>query len=242
MDNNFVVKLNDFLEKILNSIHFDNSDINHELNNLHNIFNAEVVSFLEEYTDRANQYYKQREQYSLKNVDPVNEKVKVIVKNIKAEYLKLFNEELTYSVASSYSAKMNLIGESDIDYFILFKPLTTEKLIKISQLLEKYNFKFQKIRNSDKVDNVYYVYDQVIDGIEVEVKVRDLMYSRSVVALHNYIDNKLDHNLKVLLTYAKYQLKLKSKEDFSMFSQSVVNVLFKFFATLEIFLKYFLFI
>jgi hypothetical protein len=232
MDNNFVIKLNDFLEKILNSIHFDNSDINYELNNLHNIFNEKVVSFLEEYTDRANEYYKQREEYSNKNVDPVNEKVKVIIKNIKSEYLKLFNEELTYSVASSYSAKMNLIGESDIDYFILFKPLTTEKLIKISQLLEKYNFKFQKIRNSDKVDIVYYVYDQVIDGIEVEVKVRDLMYSRSVVALHNYIDNKLDHNLKVLLTYAKYQLKLKSKEDksfkgYDMFKTIFYNYCFK---------------
>ena len=232
MDNNFVIKLNDFLEKILNSIHFDNSDINYELNNLHNIFNEKVVSFLEEYTDRANEYYKQREEYSNKNVDPVNEKVKVIIKNIKSEYLKLFNEELTYSVASSYSAKMNLIGESDIDYFILFKPLTTDKLIKISQLLEKYNFKFQKIRNSDKVDIVYYVYDQVIDGIEVEVKVRDLMYSRSVVALHNYIDNKLDHNLKVLLTYAKYQLKLKSKEDksfkgYDMFKTIFYNYCFK---------------
>jgi hypothetical protein len=232
MDNNFVIKLNDFLEKILNSIHFDNSDINYELNNLHNIFNEKVVSFLEEYTVRANEYYKQREEYSNKNVDPVNEKVKVIIKNIKGEYLKLFNEELTYSVASSYSAKMNLIGESDIDYFILFKPLTTEKLIKISQLLEKYNFKFQKVRNIDKIDNVYYVYDQVIDGIEVEVKVRDLMYSRSVVALHNYIDNKLDHNLKVLLTYAKYQLKLKSKEDksfkgYDMFKTIFYNYCFK---------------
>jgi hypothetical protein len=226
MDNNFVIKLNDFLEKILNSIHFDNSDINYELNNLHNIFNEKVVSFLEEYTDRANEYYKQREEYSNKNVDPVNEKVKVIIKNIKSEYLKLFNEELTYSVASSYSAKMNLIGESDIDYFILFKPLTTDKLIKISQLLEKYNFKFQKIRNSDKVDIVYYVYDQVIDGIEVEVKVRDLMYSRSVIALHNYIDNKLDKDLKILLTYAKYQLKLKSKEDKSFKGYDLFKTIF----------------
>ena len=101
-----------------------------------------------------------------------------------------------------------------------------------NKLLEKYNFKFQKVRNIDKVDNVYYVYDQVIDGIEVEVKVRDLMYSRSVVALHNYIDNKLDPKLKVLLTYAKYQLKLKSKEDksfrgYDMFKTVFYNYCFK---------------
>jgi hypothetical protein len=133
------------------------------------------------------------------------------MKKMKEEYKDEFNDEYTYSVASSYSAKMNLIGESDIDYFILFKPLTTEKIIRISQLLERYNFKFDKARNLDKVDNVYYIYSQIIDDIEVEVKVRDLYYSRSVVALHDYIDNKLDKDTKILLTYAKYQLKLKSK-------------------------------
>jgi hypothetical protein len=73
---------------------------------------------------------------------------------------------------------MNLIGESDIDYFILFKPLTTEKLIRISQLLERYNFKFDKVRNLDKVDNVYYIYSKIIDDIEVEVKVRVIFLSK----------------------------------------------------------------
>ena len=232
MDNNFVIKLNDSLEKMYSSIHFDNTDVNYELSKLHKNFNENILQFLEEYTVRAKEYYKLREEYSNKNVDSVNNKVKVIIDNIKKEYLKLFDEELTSSVASSYSAKMNLIGESDIDYFILFKTLTTEKLIKISQLLEKYNFKFQQIHDSKKVDNVYYIYNQVIDDIDVEVKIRDLVYSKSIVALHNYIDNKLDHDLKVLLTYAKYQLKLKSKEDksfkgYDMFKTIFYNYCFK---------------
>jgi hypothetical protein len=232
MDNNFILKLNNLLEKMYSSIHFDNTDVNYELKKLYKNFNENILQFLEEYAVRAKEYYKQREEYSNKNVDSVNNKVKIIIDNIKKEYLKLFDEELTYSVASSYSAKMNLIGESDIDYFILFKTLTTEKLIKISQLLEKYNFKFKQIHDSKKADNVYYIYNQVIDDIDVEIKVRDLVSSKSIVALHNYIDNKLDHNLKVLLTFAKYQLKLKSKEDksfkgYDMFKTIFYNYCFK---------------
>jgi hypothetical protein len=212
LDNSFVDKLNIELEKIYNSTNFKNNNIDEELCILVSKMDDSVIPLLKEYTARASQYYKEREEYSNRVVDPVNEKVKIIIENIKKEYLKLHNDELTYTVASSYSSKMNLIGESDIDYFILFKPLTTERLINISQLLQKYNLKFYKVMNKDKVDNIYYVYQIIIDDIEVEFKVRDLYYSRSVVALHDYTDNKLDQNLKILFTYAKYQLKLKSKE------------------------------
>ena len=121
---------------------------------------------------------------------------------------------------------MNLIGESDIDYFILFKPLTHERLINISQLLEKYNFKFDKIMNKEKVNNIYYVYNRIIDDIEVEIKVRDIFYTKSVIQLHNFIDNKLDKNTKILLTYAKHLLKLKSKEDKSFRGYGLFKTIF----------------
>ena len=232
MDNTFIEKVNSELEKIYNSTNFENLNIQEELGILHKKFEQDVLSFVKNYTKEAKEFYEKREAYSNKVVDPVNEKVKKIIVSLTDEYKKKFNDKFTTQVASSYSSKMNLIGESDIDYFILFKPLTQERLVNMSQLLTKYNFNFDKIMNKDKVDNVYYVYDQVIDGIEVEVKVRDLMYSRNVVALHNYIDNKLDHKLKVLLTYAKYQLKLKSKEDksfkgYDMFKTIFYNYCFK---------------
>ena len=226
MDNKFVIELNTELENIYNNTNFKNNSINDEITSLVNRFNSTVIPLLKDKLEDAEKYYKEREEYSKKKVDPVNEQVKNIMKKMKEEYKELFNDEYTYSVASSYSAKMNLIGESDIDYFILFKPLTTEKLIRMSQLLERYNFKFDKVRNLDKVDNVYYVYNQIIDDIEVEVKVRDLYYSRSVVALHDYIDNKLEERVKILLTYAKYQLKLKSKQDKSFRGYDYFKTLF----------------
>jgi hypothetical protein len=232
LDTEFVKKLTNELQKIYSTTNFKNNNVNEELNILVKKFDQSVLPILEEEIDKAKEYYAKREEYSNNTVDPVNDKVKKIIQDIKNEYNNLYNDQLTYTVASSYSSKMNLIGESDIDYFILFKPLSPERLINISQLLQKYNFKFDKVHNKDKVNNIYYVYQQIIDGIEVEMKVRDLYYSRSVVALHEYTDNKLDQHLKILFTYAKYQLKLESKQDksfkgYDMFKTIFYNYCFK---------------
>ena len=232
LDSEFVKKLANELQKIYTTTNFKNNNVNEELNMLVKKFDQSVLPILEEEVDKAKEYYAKREEYSNNTVDPVNDKVKEIIQDIKNEYNNLYNDQLTYTVASSYSSKMNLIGESDIDYFILFKPLSPERLINISQLLQKYNFKFDKVHNKDKVNNIYYVYQQIIDGIEVEMKVRDLYYSRSVVALHEYTDNKLDQHLKILFTYAKYQLKLESKQDksfkgYDMFKTIFYNYCFK---------------
>ena len=232
LDTEFVKKLTNELQKIYSTTNFKNNNVNEELNILVKKFDQSVLPILEKEIDKAKEYYAKREEYSNNTVDPVNDKVKEIIQDIKNEYNNLYNDQLTYTVASSYSSKMNLIGESDIDYFILFKPLSPERLINISQLLQKYNFKFDKVHNKDKVNNIYYVYQQIIDGIEVEMKVRDLYYSRSVVALHEYTDNKLDQHLKILFTYAKYQLKLESKQDksfkgYDMFKTIFYNYCFK---------------
>jgi hypothetical protein len=225
MNNTFVENLNIELEKIYSTTNFKNSNINEELGILVNKFNEYIIPLLETHKDEAEKYYQEREEYSNKTVDPVNEKVKIIIKDIKEDYKQLHNEEITSTVASSYSAKMNLIGESDIDYFLLFEPITIEKVIQISQLLNKYNFKFEKIGNKTDSKNMYYIYNQFIDGIEVEIKVRDLNNSAAVVGLHDYLDNKLDQHLKILMTYAKYQLKLKAKEDKSFKGYNILKTL-----------------
>jgi hypothetical protein len=158
-------------------------------------------------------------------VQPVNEKVKKIIEELSEDYKKIFNDTFTTQIASSYSAKMNLIGESDIDYFILFDELTTERLIQISQVLQKYNFTFDKI-GVKTIVNTYYIYNTFINDIEVEFKVRDYKNSSAVRSLHDFIDNKLNVNLKILFTYAKYQLKLKSKVDKSFLGYNYFKTLF----------------
>jgi hypothetical protein len=220
------------LDNIYSTTNFNNPNVNEELTILSDKFEKKIITLLEKYSEQAKEYYQKREEFSNRIVDPVNEKVKDILLNVKKEYEEKFNDSFNYQVASSYSAKMNLIGESDIDYFILFKPLTDERSIKISQILTKYGFEFEKTMNPNMKHNTYYVFSTVIDNVEVEFKVRDYYYTKNVIRLHDYIDNKLDTNLKVLLTFAKYQLKLKSKEDktfkgYNMFKTILYNYCFK---------------
>jgi hypothetical protein len=232
MNSDLVNKLGDELEKIYSTTNFKNKNVDEEIQIIYDKFNDKIINLLKNYKKEAEEYYTKREEYSKKIVDPVNEKVKNILKEIKKDFEERFEETFEYQVASSYSAKMNLIGESDIDYFILFKPLNTEKAIKISQILDKYDFIFDKTINPHLINNSYYVFSKVIDDVEVEFKVRDHYYAQSVIDLHQFIDDKLDKDIKILLTYAKYQLKLKSKEDknfkgYNMFKTIFYNYCFK---------------
>jgi len=232
MNTDFVDKLSKELDDIYSTTNFKNSDVDKELNILANKFEDKIISLLQNYKNDAKEYYQKREDYSNKVVDPVNKKVSKILMDVKNEFETKFNDHFDYQVASSYSAKMNLIGESDIDYFILFKPLTDERTIKISQILTKHGFEFDKTINPHQKHNTYFVFNTIIDDVEVEFKVRDYYYSKNVIELHDYIDNKLDKDLKILLTFAKYQLKLKSKEDknfkgYNMFKTIFYNYCFK---------------
>ncbi len=232
MNKELTDKLDYELNDIYNSTNFKNVNVDEELGVLYDKFNDRVLNLLEKYKDEAYDYYKKREEFTSKVVDPVNEKVKKILLDLKREYNEKYSDDFKYQVASSYSAKMNLIGESDIDYFILFKPLTEERLIKMSQLITRKGFDFQKTVNPDRKNNLYYAFETVIDGVEVEFKVRDFYYSRNVIDLHQFIDEKLDQHVKVLLTYAKHQLKLRSKEDknfkgYNMFKTLFYNYCFK---------------
>jgi len=224
LDEIFVEKLTIELEKIYKNIDKNNDDVN-EINKIYLLFEQNVIPILEKEKEKAISYYKRREIFSNKVVDPVNEKVKKIIQEISDYYQKTFNHSFTTQVASSYSAKMNLIGESDIDYFYLFKNLSTENLIQISQIFQKYNFMFEKT-GGKTLTNTYYIYNTIIDNVEVEFKVRDLENSSAVIQLHDFIDNKLDNNIKILFTYAKYQLKLKSKVDKSFLGYNYFKTLF----------------
>lgn len=227
LNENFVENLTTELDNIYSNIKAKNKNISEEITKIYKLFNKNVVPLLEKEQKAVSAYYARREEYSVKVVDLVNEKVKKILQEISEEYKKIYNDSFTTQVASSYSAKMNLIGESDIDYFILFNNLTQERLINISQLFNKYNFKFDKVGGNVKtVNNVYYIFSNVIDDVEVEFKVRDINISKAVIDLHQFIDNKLDKNLKILLTYAKYQLKIKSKLDKSFQGYNYFKTLF----------------
>jgi hypothetical protein len=99
---------------------------------------------------------------------------------------------------SSYGAKLHLQGnKSDIDFGILVKDLSEEKVKMYGLMLEaslKYVF--------GKKIHGYHSYQKKISNIDVEVKIRDADESVDVVKLHAHLD-MLPSLIQQLLTYAK---------------------------------------
>lgn len=119
--------------------------------------------------------------------------------------------------ASSFSAKTNLVGESDIDFNVLFDKLNINDLINISNICGANGFEFTEVRSShDK--GIHYVFQKFIDNVEIELKVREKAYYMKVHnKMHNYLDNIMSKEDKDTITWIKHNLKKMSKKVYSDF-------------------------
>jgi hypothetical protein len=113
--------------------------------------------------------------------------------------------DISIHLMSSKGAKMHLIVLSeeanmgclsDIDFGVLVKDLTQEKIQTYSNILEKAGYKFSQEINH------YFVFWKQINGIDIEVKLRDFSASLDILQLHQCLDN-LSYQTQQLLTYAK---------------------------------------
>lgn len=217
-------KLISTVNEVYNTINFSNQNVHEEFNKLSKEFHEKIVPLMKEHEEKAKEYYEKREQYSKEVIDPIAKKAEEELKEILKEYGK---KDVTYQVASSYSAKMNLIKESDVDFFILLKPMTEEKVKKLEKILHEYHFKFEKV-GSPGTENAYHIFNKHIDDVEVEFKIRDFKVSKGIRGLHKFLDHKLDRDLKILITYTKYILKSGGNKDaYNKFKTIFFSVCFK---------------
>lgn len=220
----FSDKLIPIVNEVYSTIDFSNPNIHEEFGKLDKEFKSKIVPIMKDYKTEAHEYYEKREAYSKEVVDPVAEKAEKEMKEILEEY---GHKDVTYQVASSYSAKMNLIKESDVDFFILLKPMTDEKVNAIGKILKEHSFQFEKV-GSPGTSNAYHIFNKHIDDVEVEFKVRDYKASKGVRGLHKYLDHKLPKELKILITYTKSVLKSSgNKEAYNKFKTIYFSVCFK---------------
>jgi hypothetical protein len=117
----------------------------------------------------AEEYYKKR-QKSRKKLKKVHDLVK---KNLET-LLKKLGIKCRVVSASSFSADMNLVGESDIDFFIeMDESEPGESFLRLSMALSEMGFHFSKrIFNAD--DRHYYSFETIhrSHGLKVEIEVK----------------------------------------------------------------------
>jgi hypothetical protein len=174
----------------------------------------ETLPFLEQFIDDATEYRKKRDKNNVKLVKLMKYQLEYITEQFnKLDYVKVI-------LMSSIGAQINLAeGESDIDFGIVVtglnkddKSIDMDKYTNIVQILTQNKFTFTHIVNPDNLSNQYFSFEKEINGIEFELKVRDYEASKSILALHKFLDTKLTSKQITLFTYAKYLFKQFDKK------------------------------
>ena len=167
-----------------------------------------------------NLYWTKRNMYNLQ--------IKPIVETVITELNEMFehNECIKIKLMSSYGANTNLYAASDIDIGIIVQDMNEQVTNMIGVTLINNGYSYSKYMND------YYCYNKFVDGIEIEIKVRDMMKSQHIIQLHDYLDTKCDERQKIIYTYLKY--KIINLRPIRNKAYSVIKMLFYNIALLQI--------
>lgn len=158
-----------------------------------------LIPQLESFYGPAFSYQQLRDEYNIKVDYTANQALKELKNHV--------DPETHLVITSSFKSGLNLIDESDIDISLMIHELDECKLSNVSQILVKLGYEPKDIVNPNEPRSLYHPFVKYLDGIEIEVKVRDLKTSYLLIQLHEYLDKHISLKEKILLTYAKLKLK-----------------------------------
>ena len=163
-------------------------------------FNKILDLCKEQFEKKAISYYRTR--------NKENKKYKIAQKYAMKELKKVFcldevKNKFNYVVkivvhkTSSYAARTHVLGESDIDFTICI-----DSKLNVSEfetcykeigetILTKVGYTYKKCINNTKECECYQVFTKIINGIEIEVKIRDLKAFSSLLRFHKYMNSCL---------------------------------------------------
>ncbi len=201
---NFVKTINQICTSQL-SINNNKDGLMHMQTNM----NTQIIPYLKTRLAKANNYRIKRDEYNINVVEQMN------IMQQKLNELFVNNENIVeIKLMSSLGAHLNLINDSDVDFGILVKNLNNddttinqEIFSAISNKLLEIGFEKEKDFIGHDYTNRYFPYTIIIDGVEFEAKIRDYDTSKTIIDLHNYLDNNLTEEQITLFTFCKFILK-----------------------------------
>jgi hypothetical protein len=209
-------KLIDFNEKMEDLKNKDSETKKDDFRMIKRFMEEEVFPFLEQFRKEAIKYREQRDENNKKLFTLMAKQYKSISREIRhLDFARV-------KIMSSINAKLNLAdGDSDIDFGIIIKGLNNgdakcidlDKYTHVAQILIQNGFKFIKTFNAHDIFNQYFSFEQDIDGVEFELKIRDYNASKPILALHKFLDNELTDDQITMLTYAKFLFKNLDKKN-----------------------------
>jgi hypothetical protein len=141
----------------------------------------------------ASPLYKEAIKY-YKHVRTLDKKLKQIQNSVVADLENLFPSSYIIP-SSSFTAKCNLSSDSDIDIYLYYnKPVDTKPLLDL------------KFIQKESPNPLYKLFNKMIDGVPIEVKVRNYKEAHIIRKLHIYLDTKLTTEERIYITYIKHKL------------------------------------
>jgi hypothetical protein len=156
----------------------------------------------------------------IQNRDLDKDRLTKIQTKVVAEIKKMFTgiPNVDVSPASSFSAGIYLLGESDLDISVAVMGLNKRTLTQMVDICGENGFKFKEIRRQDEPGEEHFVFEKWIDGVEIELKIRYGEYYMNVHArTHHYLDNVMSDRDRMIITWVKCNLKQISKEVYATF-------------------------
>lgn len=158
----------------------------------------------------------------------------LLEKTIRLLNLTYSDDTVHSTPMSSICARMNLIGESDIDIGILVKGLNLpngaidESLFdNVTEKIKKLGYRYSHTFNEHVSNNRYFSFCQMIDGIEMELKVRDYDTAAAILRLHNWLDTRLSDEDITIFTYTKYLLKIYDNQMGTTYYKKFKKILYE---------------
>jgi len=188
----------------------------------------DMIRAVSRYEKQINEFDKERKKYNRK-IKPIPVKVFNEIKSlIKDKSCPIETSRLKVYSTSSYSANMNLPNDSDLDFTLTVKDMNDETLYHLISYFSKHGFTYYESRNTYDPRNIHYVMTKVEKTFGIELKIRDEDKSKSVIALHQKIDNKISLKRKKICVFIKYLImNYGSKELYKAFKTIFYTSSFK---------------
>lgn len=215
-----IKKIDNIMDKGLNIYYTKskNISIKNRYIGLEKYFQKILALIRKNYIIEANKYYKKRSIIDKKLENIQN----FAINEVQEKLMKLKLEDYEILPAGSFTAKTNLIDESDIDIIILIKKKAYDNInLIISNILGSCGYNFLGIRNSniEKNYNKHYVFNKFISNVEIEYKIMIKENFEDFISMHKYLDTKMDMSDKIMTTYIKYILKNNNVNIYNKFKQ-----------------------
>ncbi len=130
-----------------------------------------------------------------------DKQLNIIQDKVYNELNNLLQNKYEVIKANSFTAKTNLLENSDIDINVLIT--NDDDIDIIKEVLLQNNWTFKEIRY-EHLENKHYVFFKYIDKIEIEVKVRkSSYYLKHIHPMHIFLDTIMTEEYKIKITYLK---------------------------------------